>query len=50
MVAPPANLSKTPARIQRTAPELGEHTLEILRELGLPDEEVAELMAEGVAG
>ena len=50
MVAPPANLSKTPGRIQCVAPELGEHTLEILRELGLPDEDVATLMAEGVVG
>ena len=50
MVAPPANLSKTPGRIQCVAPELGEHTLEILRELGLHDEDVATLMAEGVVG
>lgn len=49
-VAPPVNLSKTPVEMQRLAPELGEHSLEILSEMGLEDEVIANLMATGVIG
>ena len=49
-VAPPVNLSETPAAMQRLAPALGEHSLEILTELGYDDEKAAELMATGVVG
>ena len=45
VVAPPANLSKTPARFQCVAPELGEHTVQILGELGLDDAQIAELIS-----
>jgi crotonobetainyl-CoA:carnitine CoA-transferase CaiB-like acyl-CoA transferase len=39
----PVKLSETPGDIFRIPPELGEHTDEVLRELGLTDEEVGRL-------
>ena len=45
----PAHLSRTPATIRRDAPDLGEHTAEVLKErLGYTDEQIAELVVEGV--
>jgi crotonobetainyl-CoA:carnitine CoA-transferase CaiB-like acyl-CoA transferase len=41
--APPATLSRTPGAIRRAAPEHGEHTDEILRELGYSAEDIASL-------
>lgn len=47
--APPFILSRTPARPGRPAPCLGEHNEMVLREiLGLSDEEIRELEAQGV--
>jgi formyl-CoA transferase len=40
--------SKTPTKIHRRAPNLGEHTEEILAEFGFSEEKIAE-MKEGEA-
>jgi crotonobetainyl-CoA:carnitine CoA-transferase CaiB-like acyl-CoA transferase len=44
---PPERLDGTPSEIRRPAPLLGEHTDEVLRELGFSDGELAGLRAEG---
>ena len=47
--APPAaRFSGTPTGVRRGGPKLGEHTDEILAELGYSDAEIAELRAEGI--
>jgi crotonobetainyl-CoA:carnitine CoA-transferase CaiB-like acyl-CoA transferase len=44
----PVDLSETPGRFRHRAPTLGEHTDEILTELGYRPDEVGELRAKGV--
>jgi formyl-CoA transferase len=43
----PLKMSETPPRVDRRAPLLGEHTREVLREVGCSDEEIAAVIAEG---
>jgi crotonobetainyl-CoA:carnitine CoA-transferase CaiB-like acyl-CoA transferase len=47
---PAARFDKTPSGIQRPAPGLGEHSAEILTELGYAEEDIARLVAQGVLG
>ena len=49
VVGPPVKMSKTPTGSHRASPALGEHTTEVLREFGIPNEEIAALVADGVA-
>ncbi len=45
----PVKFSETPASVERGAPLLGEHTKDVLAELGYSREEIEELIASGVA-
>ena len=44
----PVKLSQTPGRIRRRAPDLGEHTREVLLEAGYTGDEVSRLQKSGV--
>jgi crotonobetainyl-CoA:carnitine CoA-transferase CaiB-like acyl-CoA transferase len=44
----PVKLSATPGDVWRIPPDLGEHTGDVLRELGLSDEDMRRLRAEGI--
>ena len=49
MPASPIKLSDTPTRVDKPAPELGEHNQMVLRELlGMSEEEIAALAERGV--
>ena len=48
IVGPVAKLSLTPATIRSPSPSLGEHTEEVLRQLGYSDADIANLRAEQV--
>lgn len=48
MVGPIINMSETPLEVQSASPSLGEHTDEILGELGLNDEAIQRLKDDGV--
>jgi crotonobetainyl-CoA:carnitine CoA-transferase CaiB-like acyl-CoA transferase len=50
LVASPIKLSATPAQVRRPPPLLGEHTDDVLAELGIDAAERARLRAEGVIG
>jgi crotonobetainyl-CoA:carnitine CoA-transferase CaiB-like acyl-CoA transferase len=44
----PVHLSQTPARVDRPAPLLGEHTKQVLRAAGYSDAEIAQFAQAGV--
>jgi CoA:oxalate CoA-transferase len=44
----PIKLSETPARLRRLAPALGEHTDQVLRELGYSADRIAILRQQGI--
>jgi crotonobetainyl-CoA:carnitine CoA-transferase CaiB-like acyl-CoA transferase len=46
----PVHFSRTPTRVTRPAPGLGQHSRELLREYGYSDAEVDGFIAEGVVG
>jgi len=48
LVGQPVQLERTPSTIARAAPKRGEHSEEILQELGLQGKELASLKAKGV--
>ena len=47
ILSQPVKLSRTPAEIKTALPELGQHTDEILTELGLDKKQIADLRAKG---
>jgi crotonobetainyl-CoA:carnitine CoA-transferase CaiB-like acyl-CoA transferase len=48
VMAAPERFSRTPPDNSRLAPRLGEHTAEILRELGYDEERIRELLDDGI--
>ena len=50
MIASPADFHGTPWAPRWVAPELGEHTAEVLRELGRSDDQIAAMRERGVVG
>ncbi len=45
----PVNLSRTPGKLKRASPDLGEHTVEVLSELlGMTEQELRALENRGV--
>jgi crotonobetainyl-CoA:carnitine CoA-transferase CaiB-like acyl-CoA transferase len=43
----PIGFSRTPGAIRRLAPRLGEHSVELLREAGYGDDEIARMIEAG---
>jgi crotonobetainyl-CoA:carnitine CoA-transferase CaiB-like acyl-CoA transferase len=48
LVGQPVQLERTPSTIARAAPRRGEHTEEVLRELGIAAEDLSRMKAQGV--
>lgn len=47
VVVEPLKMDKTPIRFSRPAPDVGEHTVEVLLELGYSEEKIQKMMDEG---
>lgn len=47
-LGPAVKLSKSPTGVRRAAPRLGEHSAEVLAEFGYGEDEIAELLRDGV--
>jgi crotonobetainyl-CoA:carnitine CoA-transferase CaiB-like acyl-CoA transferase len=50
VIPPPVRFSATPASVRRPAPRLGQHSVEVLREVGLDEATIAALGDAGVLG
>jgi formyl-CoA transferase len=50
VIPPPVRFAATPASVRRPAPRLGQHSAEVLREVGLDEQAIAALDADGVLG
>jgi crotonobetainyl-CoA:carnitine CoA-transferase CaiB-like acyl-CoA transferase len=48
LISQPVKLSRTPARLLTATPERGEHTEEVLLEMGFNSGEVAKFKSEGI--
>jgi crotonobetainyl-CoA:carnitine CoA-transferase CaiB-like acyl-CoA transferase len=48
VIPPPARFSATPPSVRRPAPQVGQHTMEVLSEAGLTDAQIAKLAEAGV--
>jgi formyl-CoA transferase len=48
VVKGPVSLSRTPPRIERRPPQLGEHTDEVLGEIGYTPDRIAQLREQGI--
>jgi formyl-CoA transferase len=48
ITGPAPKLSRTPLRVRSGAPALGQHTDEVLREIGLPSRERENLRTRGI--
>lgn len=44
----PTSFSASPGRVRRHAPQLGEHNREILKEIGISDNEIDKMVSEGI--
>jgi crotonobetainyl-CoA:carnitine CoA-transferase CaiB-like acyl-CoA transferase len=49
IVRPPVRFSNADCPLRRPAPRLGEHSREILREAGLDEQEIEDLLARRIA-
>jgi crotonobetainyl-CoA:carnitine CoA-transferase CaiB-like acyl-CoA transferase len=50
LVPPPVRFSRTPSEVRRSAPLPGQHNHEVLRDVGLSDEDIGDLEEAGILG